>query len=160
MGLKEKTSLLWNPQLNAILYKIQQVLVGCLTPFELEDLDIDKEKEDPKYSPGQSVFGCDMFMPINVPIDWIAIKEQKQKVIQKSNERKIYKIITLLIYKRRPYMTIQKPSILRELYVPQLGPYKVFKHYTNDDITYEKVPDIIDKVNIRRVYPYYKKSDE
>ena len=31
--------------------------------------------------------GCDMFMPINVPIDWIAIKERKQKAIYKSNER-------------------------------------------------------------------------
>jgi len=34
-------------QANAILERIHQVLVDCLTTFELEDLDIDKEEEDP-----------------------------------------------------------------------------------------------------------------
>ena len=77
MGLKEKTSLPWNPQSNSILERIHQVLGDCLTTFELEELDIDvDEEEDPfeeyltmatyaircayhkthGYSPGQLVF--------------------------------------------------------------------------------------------------------
>ena len=44
----------------------------------------------------------------------------------------------------------------------QLGPYKVLKHHANVDITYEKAQNnVTNKVNIRRVYPYYKiESDE
>ena len=36
MGLKEKKSLRWNPQANAILERIHQVLQDCLTTFELD----------------------------------------------------------------------------------------------------------------------------
>ena len=58
-------------------------------------------------------------------------------------------------------MTIQKPGILRKLSVPWLSPCKVLKHHANGDIAYEKAPNVNNKVNIRRVYPYYKKdSDE
>ena len=104
MGLKVKESLTWNPQSNAILKKIHQVLANCLVSFELEDVDINSNNQDlfeeclamisyairrafhktHGHSSGQLVFGCDMFMPIDVPIDWIAIKEQKQKVFQKN----------------------------------------------------------------------------
>ena len=58
------------------------------------------------------------------------------------------------------YMTIQKPGILRKVFVPRLGPYKVLKHHANSDITYKKAPNVTDKVNICYIYPYYKKSDE
>ena len=47
MGLKEKTSLPWNPQSNAILKRIHQVLADCLTSFDLEDLDVNGEKKIP-----------------------------------------------------------------------------------------------------------------
>ena len=46
MGLKEKPSLLWNPQSNSILERIHQALANCLTAFELEDLDINTELLD------------------------------------------------------------------------------------------------------------------
>ena len=83
------------------------MLADCLVSFELEDMDIDSDDPDPfeeyltmasyatcsafhkthGHSPGQLVFGRDMFMPIDVPIDWTEIKERKQTAIQKSNER-------------------------------------------------------------------------
>ena len=89
MGLKAKESLAWNPQSNTILERIHQVLADCLVSFELEDVDINSNDPDPfeeylamasyairsvfhkthEHSPGQLVFGRDMFMPINVPID-------------------------------------------------------------------------------------------
>ena len=107
MGLEEKTSLPWNPQSNAILERIHQVLADCLTTFELEERDIDEVEGDPfeeyltmasyaircafhtthGHSPGELVFGRDMFMPVPVSIDWNQIKEQKQKAICKSNQR-------------------------------------------------------------------------
>ena len=107
MGLKEKTSLPWNPQSNSILERIHQVLADCLTIFKLEDLNINEDEEDHfeeyltmasyaircafrkthGYSLGQLEYGRDMFMPIEATIDWNSIKERKQKAISKSNER-------------------------------------------------------------------------
>ena len=95
MGLKEKTSLPWNSQSNSILEKNHQDLVDCLTTFELEEININKEEEDlfkeyltmalcaircefhktHGYSLGQLIFGRDMFMPIKATIDWNSIKE-------------------------------------------------------------------------------------
>ena len=43
MGLKEKKSLPWNPQANAILERIHQVLQDCLTTFELDNVKIPDE---------------------------------------------------------------------------------------------------------------------
>ena len=47
MGLKEKTSLPWNPQSNSILERIHQVIADCLTTFKLEELKILEDEEDP-----------------------------------------------------------------------------------------------------------------
>ena len=103
-------------------------------------------------------FGRDMFMSIEATIDWNPIKQRKQEAIRKSNERENSKRIHRQ-YKKGDWLTIQKPGILRKLSVPRLGPYKVLKHHTNGDITYEKEPNVEDKVNIRRTYPYFRKHN-
>ena len=84
MGLKESTSLPWNPQSNSILERIHQALAGCLRTFELESMDVDPEESGPFQrhlamaayatrpgyhathgcSPGEMVFGRNMFMPV------------------------------------------------------------------------------------------------
>ena len=142
MALTEKTSVPWNPQLDSILERIHQVLADCLITFKLEQLDINKEEEDPfeeyltmasyaihcafhktqGHSQGQLVFGCDMFMPVPVSIDWEPTRERKQKAIRNSNEREKSKRI-LFQYKEGDWITLQKPGILRKLSVPWLGPF-------------------------------------
>ena len=84
----------WNQQSNSILEIIHQVLQDCLTTFELDTKDIDKNDDDlfdeylamasyairsgyhatHGYSPGELVFGRNMFMPVYKKIDWDAIK--------------------------------------------------------------------------------------
>ena len=167
MNLKMKTSLPWNPQSNAVLERIHQVLQDCLLTFELDDAEINEDDEDPfeeylaaaayaircgfhashGHSPGELIFGRDMFMPVNKSIDWDAIRERKQKAIQKSNERENSKRINHT-YKEGDWILIKKPGIIRKLAVPRLGPYKVLKHHNNGTITYEKEPFVTDKVNI------------
>ena len=179
MELNAKECLAWNSQSNAILERKHQVLADCLVSIELEDVNINFDNPDPfeeylsivsyiirsafhtthGHSPRQLVFRRDIFIPIDVPIDWTAIKEQKQKTIRKRNERETLKQIHFQ-YTKGDYMTIQKPDILKKLSFPRLGPYKVWKHYANVDITYEKAPNVTDKVNTRRIYPYYKKDSE
>ena len=48
MGMKAKTSLpSWNPQSNAILERIHQVLQDALTSVDLDNMDIEDDNEDP-----------------------------------------------------------------------------------------------------------------
>ena len=42
MGLEQKPSLAWNPQSNAILERMHQVLQDCLASFELDDKDMNE----------------------------------------------------------------------------------------------------------------------
>ena len=180
MGLKEKKSLPWNPQANAILERIHQVLQDCLTTFELDNVEIPEEGDeslDPfreylsnaayaircafhathGHSPGELVFGRDMFMPISKNIDWNAIKDKKQKAIAKSNLRENSKR-KQIHYNPGDWILIKNPGIIRKLAVPYDGPYKVVLHNANGTITYEKEPFFNDKVNARRTKPYYWKN--
>ena len=107
MELKKCPSNAWNPQSNAILERIHQVLADGLVTFDLEGTPIDEDNEDPfdeyltavsyairssyhqshGHSPAQLVYGRDMFSPVSVDIDWNAIKENKQIKINKNNDR-------------------------------------------------------------------------
>ena len=98
-------------------------------------------------------------MPVSRRINWDAIRERKRKAIQKSNERENSKR-TNKTYKAGDWILIKKPGIIRKLAVPRLGPYKVVTHHNNGTITYEKEPFVNEKVNIRRVEPYYWRNDE
>jgi len=174
MGMKEKVSLPWNPQSNSVLERIHQILADCLRTFELEDKEIDSSAADPfeeylaqaayairsgfhathGYSPGELVFGRNMFLPVDTTVDWEKVKDRKQRAIARSNKRENSKR-TEHVYKPGDWMTILKPGILRKLAVPRMGPFKVVKHNSNGTLSYEKGPFDIDKVNIRRCEPYY-----
>ena len=98
MGLKKCTSNAWNPQSNAILERIHQVLADGLVIFNLEGTQIDEDEEDPfdeyltavsyairssyhqshGHSPAQLVFRRDMLSPVSTDIDWNTIRANKQ----------------------------------------------------------------------------------
>ena len=141
MGLIEKTSLPWNPQSNAILERIHQILADCLRTCELEDKEIDPTEEDPfeeelaaaayaircgfhaahGHSPGELAFGRNMFLPVEAPVDWEELKQRKQKAIAKSNQRENSK--------RTPhaYKAGGLPRALRKLAAPRAGLRKAAK---------------------------------
>ena len=176
MGLKQKPSLAWNPQSNAILERIHQVLADCIRSFNLEEKVFNEQDDDPfeeyltaaafsiraafhqthGHSPAQMVFGRDMFMPVSADIDWEQIKIRKQQRIRKSNVRENSKRIPHT-YKKGDLVTLEKTGIIRTLTLPRQGPYKVIKHHENGSITIEKEPFVTVRVNIRRVRPYYTK---
>ena len=107
------------------------------------------------HSPGELVFGRDMFMPVSKNIDWNAIKDKEQKAIAKSNLRENSKR-KQIHYNPGDWRPIKNPGIIRKiLAVPYDGPYKVVLHNMNGTITYKKEPFMNDKVNARRTKPYY-----
>jgi hypothetical protein len=101
MGLKQKPSAAWNPQSNAILERIHQVLADCIRSFNLEEREFNELDDDPfeeyltaaalsircafhqthGHFPAQMMFGNDRFMPVSADIDWELIKQQKQERI-------------------------------------------------------------------------------
>ena len=101
MGMKEKVSLPWSPQPSSALERIHQILADCLRAFELEDKEIDSNEADPfeeclaqaayaircgfhathGRSPGELVFGRNMFLPVESPVDWEELKDRKQRAI-------------------------------------------------------------------------------
>ena len=105
--MKRKPTLAWNPQSNAILERIHQVLGDALRCFNLEEKVINPQDDDSfeeylasaafsiraayhsthGFSPCQMVFGRDMFLPVNVEVDWNAVKQRKQQQIRISNRR-------------------------------------------------------------------------
>ena len=105
MGLTRRPLSSWNPQSNAILERIHQVLADYLQSFNLDDHTVNEIDDDPfeeflsaaafsiwyiyhqthRHSPEQMVSGRDMFMPVDAAIDWEQIQQRKQMNIQHSN---------------------------------------------------------------------------
>ena len=144
MGMKPKVSLPWNPQSSAILERVHQVLGDALRTFELDDKEIDPDEEDPfeeylsnaacairssfhtthGHSPGELVFGRNMLLPVNTPVDWEEIRRRKQKAIAKSNQRENSKRIDYK-YKQGDWITVKRPGIIiRKLRAPKEGPFR------------------------------------
>ena len=83
--MKPKVSLPWNPQPNAILERVHQVLGDALRTFEIDPNEEDPFEEyrsDAAYaarssfhathghSPGELVFGRNILLPVNAPVNW------------------------------------------------------------------------------------------
>lgn len=174
MGLKKKPSGACNPQSNAILERVHQVLGDCLRSFDLENKEIDPEDLDPfeefltaaayairsayhttlGFSPAQLVFGRDMFMPVNCEVDWSKIQQSKQNRINRNNARENAKRISH-DYAPGDLVTLERTGIIPKLSLPRMGPYTVVQAHENGTVTIQKEPFVTDRMNVRRVRPYH-----
>ncbi len=168
-GIKRKPISVRNPQANAILERVHQTLGNMVRAFELEDHYLDED--DPwagilnaaafairstyhttlKASPGQLVFGRDMIFNIKHVANWHAIKERKQKIIQKNNENENSKRI------RHEYKVGDKVLLERDkpnkYESPYEGPYIVEEVNTNGTVRLT-MGAVTDVVNLRRLQPF------
>jgi transposase InsO family protein len=171
-GIKGKPITVRNPQANAIVERVHQVIGNIIRTFELENNYLDEE--DPwkgilsatafavrstfhttlHQSPGQLVFGRDMILNIKHTANWEYIKQRKQKLIDKNNK--------LENAKRIPHeyklgdQVILKKGTENKYEMPYSGPYRIEK--VNDNGTVRlTVKSVTDTYNIRRLLPYYDK---
>ena len=167
MGLMKCSSNASNPQSNAILEQIHQVLADGLVTFDLEGTYINEDKEDPfdeylttvlyairssyhqshDHLSAQLVFGRDMSTPVSTDIDWNAIRANKQRKIDKNDTRENSKQIPHT-YLRDNYITLKKPGILQKLAITQEGLYTVMKHKNNGSIVIERAPAYIKNISM------------
>jgi hypothetical protein len=171
-GMKKKNSSAFNPQSNGIIERVHLTLNDALRTAEVDGREMDEI--DPwgpylssaayairstfhttlKATPAQLVFGRDMLLPISFKADWAAIEQQRQKEMAKNNKRENASRIHH-DYKVGDKILLKKPGKkLRKLETPRTGPHKVTAIYTNGTIRIQK-GHISERVNIRRVYPYF-----
>ena len=168
-GIKRKPITTRNPQANAIVERVHQVIGNMIRTFELEENYLDDD--DPwkgilsatafavrstlhtmlKRMPGQLVFGRDMIFNIQHQADWEAIKQRKQELINKNNQRENSKRIP------HEYRVGDKVLLKRgtenKMEAPYKGPYEILQ--VNDNGTVQlRVKAIIDNFNIRQIKPY------
>jgi len=168
-GIKKKPITTRNPQANAIIERVHQVIANIIRTFELQDNYLDED--DPwkgilsatafavrstyhttlKQSPGQLVFGRDMIFNIEHIANWEYIRASKQKVIQKNNKNENSK--------RVPHdYSVGDKIMLRigsenKYEQPYSGPHTIL-HVGKNGTVRLQIGAIIDTVNIRRIEPY------
>ncbi len=173
-GLTQKPTTEYNPQGNSILERVHQVLGNSLRTFELENQDLPKENPFEPFltatayairstyhttlqaTPGQLVFGRDMILPIQFKADWARIALRKQERINASNEQENRK------RRRHEYnvgdkVFLEKGGLQPKLAAPREGPFKVVKVSTNGTVRIQKGV-VIQRVNIRRLTPYFERG--
>jgi hypothetical protein len=104
------------------------------------------------------VFGRDMVLPIKFMAYWGAIEQQRQEEMGRTNRRENacrishdYKVVEKLLLK--------KPGKhLRKLEEPRTGPHTVTAIHTNVTVRIQK-GKLYERVNIRRLFPYFEEGD-
>ena len=149
-GIKCKPITVRNPQANAIVERIHQVIGNIIRTFDLENNYLDEK--DPfkgvlaatvfavrstyhttlKKTPGQLIFGQDMIFNIQHVTNWEFIRQNKQICIDKNNKAEnakrvahLYKegdLVLLLCRTKNKYET------------PYKGPFCILKVYDNGTV--------------------------
>jgi hypothetical protein len=169
-GIIKKPISARNPQANSILERIHKTIGNMIRTFELNEIEVSEEEPwkgilaaimyairstyhtTLKATPMQLVFGRDAMLNIKFEANWQNIKLNKQKIIQKNNDRENatrkpheYKEHDLVLWKNemvRKYGTN-----------PYSGPYPIIKVFDNGTVRLKR-GSIYDVVNIRNIKPY------
>ena len=174
-GIKEKHPTSHNPQSNGVIERIHQVVGNSLRTFQLESATLNEDDPWTTYlasvawavrstfhtvlnaTPGQLVFGRDMVLPIQFQADWARIKLRKQETIDKSNKQENAKRIAHT-YTVGDKVLLEKPGIIRKMSQPRTGPFEIIKVYTNGTVRIRR-GNVTEQVNIRRLTPYFERSN-
>jgi len=173
-GVKAKPITVRNPQANAIVERVHQVIGNIIRTFELENNYLDDE--DPwkgilsatafavhstfhttlQNTPGQLVFGRDMILNVKHEANWEYIRARKQNIILKNNKAENAK--------RTPHTySIGDKVLLRrgnenKYEAPYHGPYTITQVNENGTVRMI-VKNVEDTINIRRLTPYLATED-
>ena len=168
-GIKKKPITVRNPQANAIVERIHQVLGNIIRTFELQENYLDEENPwkgilsaaafavrstyhtTLQKTPGQLVFGRDMIFNVKHTANWEYIKARKQKLISKNNK--------LENAKRTPHTYTAGDQVMLRIGTenkqeqPYSGPHSIVEVKTNGTVRL-RIGAVVDSVNIRRLVPY------
>ena len=170
-GIKVRPITSRNPQANAILERVHQVIGNMLKNFQLYEQNIDEE--DPwsgyltaimfaikstyhstlKSTPTQLIFGRDAILPIKHLADWKLIKDRKQRLIDLNNKRENSRRIPHE-YKVNDQVLITRSKKTKHGDPEYAGPYRIIQINNNGTVRIQK-ETYSDVINIKQVYPYH-----
>jgi hypothetical protein len=174
-GMKKRVTTAYNPQANGIIERVHLVLADALRTFELQEREMDEN--DPwssflasaafairstyhttlKATPGQLVFGRDMLLPIKFKANWAEIKARRQEEMRRNNERE-NKGRRAHDYNVGDQILLTDSRKKSKLSPPREGPYQVERVFTNGTLLIRRGA-VSERVNIRRVSPYFESED-
>ena len=175
-AIKPKPTTIKNPQSNAIVERVHQVVGDMLRTKDLKEYTFDSinpwgqilnevawairstHHTTNKASPGQLVFGRDMIFNTPYHADWDEIAKNKQKIINKSNVAENAKRLEY-DYEIDDDILIARDGHFRKLEGPYLGPYRIVQVYTNGTVRIRR-GTVTERINIRRLTPYTVKQNE
>ena len=169
--IKPKLTTIKNPQSNAPVERIHQVVANMLRTQDLKNKVLDHI--DPwgeilasiawavrsahhnvlGATPAQLVFNRDMLFNLKTVVDWKQISARKQKQVDMDNLRENSKRIDH-DYQVDDKVYIARDGIYRKLEGPRLGPYKVTKIHMNGTVRVQRGA-INERINIRRLSPHF-----
>ena len=165
-GIKPKPTTVKNPQANAILERIHQV-IGNMVRTNIA-LTAERWSEilpavafairatyhtTLQASPAQLVFGRDMMLDTAFTANWQIIRERKLAQVQTDNARENESRIAHE-YKKGDLVLIKKDTKkLAKLEKPTLGPYKILQVKTNGTVIIQR-EGYCERINIRRLVPF------
>ena len=168
-GSKIKYITTRNPQANAIVERVHQVIGNMVRTFELHDHYLDEEEPwagvlqavafairatyhtTLQKTPGQLVFGRDMIFDVQHTANWEFIRQRKQEIINKNNQRENSK--------RRPHKYQEGDQILvrkgteNKYEQPQEGPFVIQQVFNNGTVQIQKGA-VTETINIRQAIPF------
>ena len=168
-GVKKKPITTRNPQANAIVERVHQVIGNIVRTFELQENYLDED--DPwagilaatafairstyhttlQKSPGQLVFGRDMIFNIQHTANWEYIRARKQRLIKKNNKNENKSRIPHT-YRVNDQVMLRKGTEYK-YEAPYSGPHTILQVNTNGTVRL-RVGSVTDTINIRRIEPF------
>jgi hypothetical protein len=175
-GIKRKPTSVKNPQANAILERVHQVLMTMLRTAELDmadsvaPSDVDAFLTNAawairstyhtvlKASPGAAIFGRDMLFDIPFLADWNKIGEYRQHQTDLNTKRENKTRIDY-DYKVGDKVLVRKDGILRKTESRyQSDPWTITTVHTNGTIRVQRGSKS-ERLNIRRVIPFFETTN-
>ena len=173
-GITGKPITTRNPQANAIVERVHQVIANIIRTFELQENYLDEDNPwkgilsatafavRSTYhttlgkTPGQLVFGQDMIFNVEHTANWEYICQKKQAKINKNNERENS---TRIPHTYQPGDKVMlKIGTENKYEQPNSGPHTIMGVHDNGTVRLQ-IGAITDTVNIRRIEPYKQSSN-
>ena len=169
--IKPKLTSIKNPQSNAIVERVHQVLSNMFRTKDLSKRIFDyvnpwndilssvawairaSYHSTLQATPAQLVFQRDMVFNIATIVDWRAITINKQRQVDKDNLRENRKRVDY-DYQVGDQIYVLRDGIHRKLEGPHQGPYPITHIYTNGTVRIQK-GNVNERLNIRRITPKF-----
>ena len=174
-GLTQKPTTIKNPQSNAILERVHDVIMSMLRTAELDMADTVTPQDIAdflsdaswairsthhtvlKTSPGAAIFGRDMLFDIPFVTDWYKIGEFRQaqtdrNIARENRRRSDYDYVV------GGQILIKKDGKLRKPESRYRGPWTITQVHTNGTIRVQRGSQS-ERLNIRRVTPFFPGED-